>query len=391
MSQIVVQPDDERRRGPDVAAREGPAPLVHVRQRHDPRSQAGLRQVAPADGARRRAHPSTSPTGPDRARQRERSDVGRRSRLRPRPPPAAHRAPQAGHRTPAPRPGHADHRRSVRPHPTVVAVRDRRRAEGQPGRAHREAAPHDHRRRRWRPAVARVPRLRTRGPGSADPDAGRDRPGERGERPGSAGLDARLRGRHAAHPARHRPADQGPAGRPRPDPRCQFRGSRHVPRDRQPARRHREGTIAAVDRALAAPPPRGRQRTVHGDACRGPQAGRHAEHGVHDGGQPKRPPRYHTELGAPVESLRASMAISTRTDDSGANAFSLVRMLVPTGDIPIDERFRAIHEVEPGGGRASRRAPTSRPSPPSRRRCPPRSSRGSPASRRRRSTSRRRT
>ncbi|MET0909509.1 MAG: wax ester/triacylglycerol synthase domain-containing protein [Ilumatobacteraceae bacterium] len=54
--------------------------------------------------------------------------------------------------------------------------------------------------------------------------------------------------------------------------------------------------------------------------------------------------RYHTELGAPVESLRASMAISTRTDDSGANAFSLVRMLVPTGDIPIDERFRAIHE-----------------------------------------------
>ncbi len=54
--------------------------------------------------------------------------------------------------------------------------------------------------------------------------------------------------------------------------------------------------------------------------------------------------RYHSQLGAPVESLRASMAISTRTDDSGANAFSLVRMLVPTGDLPIDERFRAIQE-----------------------------------------------
>ena len=53
---------------------------------------------------------------------------------------------------------------------------------------------------------------------------------------------------------------------------------------------------------------------------------------------------YHSELGSPVESLKASMAISTRTDDSGSNAFSLVRMLVPTGDIPIDERFRAIHE-----------------------------------------------
>ena len=39
------------------------------------------------------------------------------------------------------------------------------------------------------------------------------------------------------------------------------------------------------------------------------------------------------------------MAISTRTDDSGSNAFSLVRMLVPTIDMPIDERFLAIHEI----------------------------------------------
>ncbi len=53
---------------------------------------------------------------------------------------------------------------------------------------------------------------------------------------------------------------------------------------------------------------------------------------------------YHARLGEPVESLRASMAISTRTENSGPNAFSLVRMLVPTGDIPIDERFKAIHE-----------------------------------------------
>ncbi len=53
---------------------------------------------------------------------------------------------------------------------------------------------------------------------------------------------------------------------------------------------------------------------------------------------------YHAALGEPVESLRASMAISTRTEHSGSNAFSLVRMLVPTGDIPIDERFKAIQE-----------------------------------------------
>jgi WS/DGAT/MGAT family acyltransferase len=54
---------------------------------------------------------------------------------------------------------------------------------------------------------------------------------------------------------------------------------------------------------------------------------------------------YHVEMGAPVESLRASMAISTRTADSGGNAFSLARLLVPTGEMPIDERFRAIHEA----------------------------------------------
>ena len=55
--------------------------------------------------------------------------------------------------------------------------------------------------------------------------------------------------------------------------------------------------------------------------------------------------RYHRELGAPVESLRASMAISTRTADSGSNAFTLARMLVPTSDMPLVERFRAVNEI----------------------------------------------
>lgn len=54
--------------------------------------------------------------------------------------------------------------------------------------------------------------------------------------------------------------------------------------------------------------------------------------------------RYHRELGNPVESLRTSMAISTRTANSGGNAFSLVRILVPTSDMPIGERFAAINE-----------------------------------------------
>lgn len=65
--------------------------------------------------------------------------------------------------------------------------------------------------------------------------------------------------------------------------------------------------------------------------------------------------RYHIELGAPVESLRSSMAISTRSESSGANAFSLVRMLIPTGAMPIADRFEAIQQVtsEARGGSGS--------------------------------------
>lgn len=65
---------------------------------------------------------------------------------------------------------------------------------------------------------------------------------------------------------------------------------------------------------------------------------------------------YHVELGHPVESLRASMAISTRTEESGSNAFSLARMLVPTGEMPIAERFLAIQEATSMAREASKTA-----------------------------------
>jgi hypothetical protein len=55
--------------------------------------------------------------------------------------------------------------------------------------------------------------------------------------------------------------------------------------------------------------------------------------------------RYHVELGAPVENLRASMAVSTRTEQSGANAFTIARINVPTGEMPIADRFRAIQAI----------------------------------------------
>lgn len=53
---------------------------------------------------------------------------------------------------------------------------------------------------------------------------------------------------------------------------------------------------------------------------------------------------YHRELGAPVESLRTSIAVSTRTENSGSNAFTLAKLLVPTGDMPVTERFAAVNE-----------------------------------------------
>jgi WS/DGAT/MGAT family acyltransferase len=63
--------------------------------------------------------------------------------------------------------------------------------------------------------------------------------------------------------------------------------------------------------------------------------------------------RYHDQVGHPVESLRASMAISTRTASSGANAFSLARLLVPTGPMPVAERFAAVAEAVVGAREAS--------------------------------------
>ncbi len=52
--------------------------------------------------------------------------------------------------------------------------------------------------------------------------------------------------------------------------------------------------------------------------------------------------RYHAEFGTPVDELRASMAVSTRGEASGANAFSLVRMLVPTAEMGIEDRFEQV-------------------------------------------------
>ena len=53
---------------------------------------------------------------------------------------------------------------------------------------------------------------------------------------------------------------------------------------------------------------------------------------------------YHRECGAPIDTLRASMAISVRTESSGTNAFTLARLTVPTGEMSLRDRFAIIHE-----------------------------------------------
>jgi WS/DGAT/MGAT family acyltransferase len=63
---------------------------------------------------------------------------------------------------------------------------------------------------------------------------------------------------------------------------------------------------------------------------------------------------YHRRHDHPVEELRASMAVSTRTVDSGANAFSLARVLVPTGEMPMAERLALVVEATTGAKEAAR-------------------------------------
>jgi len=53
---------------------------------------------------------------------------------------------------------------------------------------------------------------------------------------------------------------------------------------------------------------------------------------------------YHRRLGHPVDSLRTSIAVSTREEAGVSNAFSLARLLVPTGEMPVADRFREIND-----------------------------------------------
>ena len=159
-----------------MAAREGPVPLVDLRHRDDPRPGTRLRRVPAADRARR-ASPSRgcangctpSPANLSPPSWVDDPDFDLDHHVR------RIAMPEAGLDAPGARSRLAVRRRPARTHPPALAVPRRRGPARRQGRRHPEDAPHDHRRRAWRRAVAAVPRLRARRTRAAPAHADRGR------------------------------------------------------------------------------------------------------------------------------------------------------------------------------------------------------------------------
>ena len=143
---------------------------------------------------------------------------------------------------------------------------------------------------------------------------------------------------------------------PEPDPRGWCSRDRHAPQRRTAswvtptkhgARCGPTGRLGGISKSR---PRRSDRRRTHRRRSAAPSTPRSS----------RSPPRRSagTTSSSGPRSMRcgASMAISTRSDGSGANAFSLVRMLVPTGEMPIDERFRAIQAATDDAVEQSRSA-----------------------------------
>ena len=270
------------------------------------------------DGASRRPRSRGCGSGCSRPRSTCRAPtVGRRPRLRHRrTTSAASPCPKPGIDAPAARPRDADHRRPVRPHPAAVAVRRHRGPARRQGGADPEDAPHDHRRRGRRADVAAVPRLRSRRPEPPpiDPTHGRRSPATEPAR-SARRHDARLRRRQASACRSASPSRCATCSPTRRASRTRRSAAADTFRGIvSPALRHRAGPLAAVDRALAAPPLRDR-RGRRSATPRTPPSGSAARSTRRSSPPPPKPPPATTSTSArPVESLRASMAISTRTE-----------------------------------------------------------------------------
>ena len=275
--------EDVRRRGPDVAGRQGSPPGVDVRHGVGARPAAGLRRPAGPHGAGDVGRAAAALAGPAGAGQPVGADVGRRPRLRHRQPRPPHRPAEARLDAPAARPGLAVHRAT------------RSTAPGRCGSSSSSRACAAARRRSCRRCTTRSPTARaacrcrcSSSTSSAtppprppyDPDAADVTPPP----PPAIGHrdDPRHAGRRLPPADRHRQAGQRAARRPDGDPGRRRRHGGHHPRRPPAALRRRPGPLAAVDRSFAAPPLRGRAGAVPGHQGRRQAPRRHAEHGVHD-------------------------------------------------------------------------------------------------------------
>ena len=214
-----------------------------------------------------------------------------------------------------------------RTRPLWQFVRRRRAPRRQVG-AHPEDAPHGHRRRARRPTLAAVPRLRARRARPAAAPAARRRRATKPPNPPASTASGRsspaASGCRSASPARCVTCSPTRASLPKAGTAAAdtFRGIVSQLADTDKARsplwtarslrRHIEVTRAPFRETKdAAARLGGTLNTAFMTAAADAAS------------------RYHVEMGSPTEALRASMAVSTRTESSGANAFSVIRMLVP--------------------------------------------------------------
>jgi hypothetical protein len=270
-----------------VAARERSTPVVHVRNGHAARPTTRLRLVPSTRRTRHDRSASPASARAPGARQPAATDVGRRSRFRHRPSCTPHRGTAPGHAPPSARSGFFADRRPLRPHAPAVAVRRGRGPARREGRTGAEDAPHDHRRRAWRRAVAAVPRLRARCSRTA---ADRRRAPTRRSGPPLHVASRRaqgVRGRWAQAATRDRPPSPRAARRSGRHPRCVERGGQDAAGHRVPALRHASGALAAVDPTVVASTGRDRTRLVPRHQASSEAIGRHVEHGVRHRRRPR--------------------------------------------------------------------------------------------------------
>ena len=249
-----------------------------------------------------------------------------------------------------------DHLRSLRPHPSPVAVRRRRRPAGRQVGAGREAASHDHRWRRHGPAVAAVPRFRTRRARTTTARSGttrRPRPRSRRVEQRPLPRHARRRPAAAVQPA---PSDQRTAPRSDRHPRGRVSRRRHGARRDEPAQRHRASQVSTVDQPIVEATDGSAAHPLRRHAGRGEAPGWHAQHRLpHSSGRGRRPlSRAHGVTGG---------GAARQHGDQHPQRELRGERLLAGADAGADRRHadrRALH-LDPGGSRTLPAKRTRRP------------------------------